>query len=123
MRISDWSSDVCSSDLFWPKDFDYAGKKVVVIGSGATAVTIVPSMTEKGDGKGAAHVTMLQRTPTWYFIRPAKDGFANFLRKILPEKLAYKIPRFKNVRLQDIGFRSEERRVGKECVRTCRSRW
>ncbi len=90
---------------FWPQDFDYAGKKVVVIGSGATAVTIVPSMTEKGDGKGAAHVTMLQRTPTWYFIRPAKDGFANFLRKILPEKLAYKITRFKNVRLQDIGFR------------------
>src|SRR3546814_2133076 len=105
MRISDWSSDVCSSDLFWPKDFDYAGKKVVVIGSGATAVTIVPSMTEKGDGKGATHVTMLQSTPTWYFIRPAKDVFANFLRKILPEKLVYKITRFKNVRLQDIGFR------------------
>src|SRR3546814_16977664 len=55
--------------------------------------------------KEAAHVTMLQRTPTWYFIRPAKDGFANFLRKILPEKLAYRITRFKNVRLQDIGFR------------------
>ena len=90
---------------FWPENLDYAGKRVVVIGSGATAVTIVPSMTEKGDGKGAAHVTMLQRTPTWYFIRPAKDGFANFLRKILPEKLAYKITRFKNVRLQDIAFR------------------
>ena len=90
---------------FWPKDLDYAGKKVVVIGSGATAVTIVPSMTEKGDGKGAAHVTMLQRTPTWYFIRPAKDAFANTLRKLLPEKLAYKITRFKNVRLQDIAFR------------------
>src|SRR3546814_9020082 len=55
--------------------------------------------------KEAAHVTMLQRTPTWYFIRPAKDGFANFLRKFLPEKLAYKITRFKNVRLQDIAFR------------------
>ncbi len=90
---------------FWPKDFDYAGKKVVVIGSGATAVTIVPSMTERGDGKGAAHVTMLQRTPTWYAIRPAKDGIANFLRKILPEKLAYSITRFKNIRLQDIVFR------------------
>lgn len=90
---------------FWPANFDYAGKKVVVIGSGATAVTIVPSMTEKGDGKGAAHVTMLQRTPTWYAIRPAKDGFANFLRKILPEKTAYKITRFKNIRLQDIVFR------------------
>lgn len=85
---------------FWPENLDYADKKVVVIGSGATAVTIVPSMADK-----AAHVTMLQRTPTWYFIRPAKDAFANFLRKILPEKLAYKITRFKNVKLQDIGFR------------------
>ena len=89
---------------FWPKDLDYAGKKVVVIGSGATAVTIVPSMTEKGDGKGAAHVTMLQRTPTWYAIRPAKDAFANFLRKVLPSELAYKITRFKNVKMQDIVF-------------------
>lgn len=89
---------------FWPKDLDYAGKKVVVIGSGATAVTIVPSMTEKGDGKGAAHVTMLQRTPTWYAIRPAKDAFANFLRKILPGELAYRITRFKNVKMQDIVF-------------------
>ena len=85
---------------FWPKDLDYRGKRVVVIGSGATAVTIVPSMA-----KEAAHVTMLQRTPTWYFIRPAKDGFANFLRKILPERLAYRITRFKNVKLQDISFR------------------
>lgn len=85
---------------FWPKDFDYSGKKVVVIGSGATAVTIVPSMADK-----AAHVTMLQRTPTWYAIRPAKDGFANFLRKILPEKTAYGLTRFKNIRLQDIVFR------------------
>lgn len=85
---------------FWPKDLDYAGKKIVVIGSGATAVTIVPAMTDK-----AAHVTMLQRTPTWYFIRPAKDGFANFLRKVLPEELAYRITRFKNVKLQDISFR------------------
>ena len=85
---------------FWPKDIDYTGKKVVVIGSGATAVTIVPSMA-----RDAAHVTMLQRTPTWYAIRPAKDGFANFLRKILPEELAYKITRFKNVKLQDIVFK------------------
>lgn len=85
---------------FWPENLDYTGKKVVVIGSGATAVTIVPSMADK-----AAHVTMLQRTPTWYFIRPAKDAFANFLRKVLPEKLAYRITRFKNVKLQDIGFR------------------
>ena len=85
---------------FWPQDLRYKDKKVVVIGSGATAVTIVPSMA-----KDAAHVTMLQRTPTWYAIRPAKDGFANFLRKILPEKMAYKLTRFKNVKLQDIVFK------------------
>ncbi len=88
---------------FWPDDLDYAGKQVVVIGSGATAVTLVPSMA-KG-ARGAAKVTMLQRTPTWYAIRPAKDGFANFLRKILPEKTAYRLTRFKNIRLQDIVFR------------------
>jgi cation diffusion facilitator CzcD-associated flavoprotein CzcO len=85
---------------FWPKDLDYTGKKVVVVGSGATAVTIVPSMADK-----AAHVTMLQRTPTWMFARPAKDKIANFLRKILPDKLAYRITRFKNIKLQDFSFK------------------
>ncbi len=85
---------------FWPEDLDYTGKKVVVIGSGATAVTIVPSMAEK-----AAHVTMLQRTPTWMITRPAKDGFANLLRRFLPEALAYRITRFKNIRMQDFTFK------------------
>lgn len=85
---------------FWPEDLDYDGKRVLVIGSGATAVTIVPSISGQ-----AAHVTMLQRTPTWMFSRPAKDAFANFLRKVLPEKLAYKITRWKNVRMQDIAFK------------------
>ncbi|BDI60240.1 flavin-containing monooxygenase [Qipengyuania nanhaisediminis] len=85
---------------FWPEDLDYAGKKVVVIGSGATAVTIVPVMAEK-----AECVTMLQRTPTWMFSRPAKDGLANILRKILPEKLAYRITRAKNIWLQDYAFK------------------
>lgn len=90
---------------FWPENLDYAGKKVVVIGSGATAVTLLPNMTDDGSGTGAAHVTMLQRTPTYYFIRPAEDGMANFLRKVMPEKWAYAITRFKNVNLQDIGFK------------------
>lgn len=85
---------------FWPENLDYTGKRVVVIGSGATAVTIVPSMAAK-----AAHVTMLQRTPTWYGIRPARDAIANFLRKILPEELAYRITRWKNVRLQNLVFK------------------
>ena len=86
---------------FWPEDLDYAGKRVVVIGSGATAVTIVPAMAEK-----AAHVTMLQRTPTWMWGRPAKDGFANFLRRFLPDKLAYRITRFKNIKMQDFSFKT-----------------
>ena len=85
---------------FWPKDLDYTGKNVVVIGSGATAVTIVPSMADK-----AARVTMLQRTPTWMFSRPAKDAIANTLRKVLPEKLAYRITRWKNIRMQDFSFK------------------
>ncbi len=84
---------------FWPKDFDYSGKKVVIIGSGATAVTIVPVMAEK-----AAHVTMLQRTPTWYFARNAKDHLANFLRKIMPDQWAYNFIRWKNVKMQDLTF-------------------
>jgi len=88
---------------FWPDDLDYAGKQVVVIGSGATAVTLVPSMA-KG-ARGAAKVTMLQRTPTWMFSRPAKDRIANFLRKVLPEKLAYRVTRWKNITLQHLGFK------------------
>ena len=77
---------------FWPEDLDYSGKKVVVIGSGATAVTLVPAMAEK-----AAHVTMLQRSPTYIVARPAQDAFANFTRKYLPAMLAYGLTRWKNV--------------------------
>ena len=85
---------------FWPEDLDYDDKRVVVIGSGATAVTIVPSMARK-----AKMVTMLQRTPTWYATRPAKDAFANTLRRILPEELAYRLTRGKNVAMQDFFFK------------------
>jgi len=84
---------------FWPADLDYAGKSVVVIGSGATAVTVVPAMA-----KTAAHVTMLQRTPTWMAARPARDALANFLRRVLPEQWAYGLTRFKNIRLQSLFF-------------------
>ena len=76
----------------WPQDLDYAGKKVVVIGSGATAVTVVPSMAET-----AGHVTMLQRSPTYGVARPAQDPFANKMRRRLPLKLAYMATRWKNV--------------------------
>jgi len=76
----------------WPEGLSHAGKKVVVIGSGATAVTLVPEMA-----KTAAHVTMLQRSPTYVVSRPAEDKMANSLRKWLPGKLAYDIVRWRNV--------------------------
>jgi monooxygenase len=76
----------------WPADLDYAGKRVVVIGSGATAVTLVPEMAKR-----AAHVTMLQRSPTYVVSRPAEDAFANTLRRYLPAKLAYAVTRWRNV--------------------------
>ncbi|KRP87377.1 FAD-containing monooxygenase EthA [Bradyrhizobium pachyrhizi] len=76
----------------WIDDIDYAAKKVVVIGSGATAVTLVPEMA-----KTAAHVTMLQRSPTYVVARPDEDKVANWLRARLPAKLAYGLTRWKNV--------------------------
>ncbi|MFN3943819.1 MAG: flavin-containing monooxygenase [Allosphingosinicella sp.] len=93
---------------FWPEDLDYKGKKVVVIGSGATAVTLVPEMA-----KDAAHVTMLQRSPTYMVSRPSEDGIANFLRRILPGKLAYDIVRWKNVGLQLFFFQLARKRPDK----------
>jgi len=80
---------------FWPQDLDYSGKRVVVIGSGATAMTLVPSMADS-----AASVTMVQRSPTWLFSHPDQDAIANLLRRLLPEKTAYAITRFKNTQLQ-----------------------
>jgi len=76
----------------WPEDLDYAGKNVVVIGSGATAVTLVPAMAGT-----AGHVTMLQRSPTYVVSRPAEDAMANKLRKMLPAMLAYNIIRWRSV--------------------------
>lgn len=78
----------------WPENFDYTGMNIVVIGSGATAVTLVPAMTDK-----AEHVTMLQRTPTYIVSRPSQDVVANFFRKVLPDKLAYMVTRWKNILL------------------------
>ena len=84
---------------FWPEGFDYAGKRVVVVGSGATAVTIVPAMAEK-----ASHVTMLQRTPTWLAAGPSRDKWADCLRRWLPDRLAYWLTRQKNIRLHQLFF-------------------
>ena len=80
---------------FWPEDLAYAGKRVLVIGSGATAMTLVPAMAGE-----AGHVTMLQRSPTYVVSRPDIDVVANRLRKWLPEKAAYAITRKKNTAFQ-----------------------
>ncbi|HEX5966366.1 MAG TPA: NAD(P)/FAD-dependent oxidoreductase, partial [Pyrinomonadaceae bacterium] len=76
----------------WPEDFDYSGKRIVVIGSGATAVTLVPAMAES-----ASHVTMLQRSPSYVVSRPAEDKIAIWLRRCLPANVAYAAARWKNV--------------------------
>ncbi|MEO6716975.1 MAG: NAD(P)/FAD-dependent oxidoreductase [Novosphingobium sp.] len=85
---------------FWPEDFDCTGKQVVIIGSGATAVSVVPAMAEK-----ASHVTMLQRTPTWYGIRPRLDSFASSMRRWLPAKWAWTINRARALRMHEFLFR------------------
>jgi len=76
----------------WPENLDYTGKKVVVIGSGATAITLVPTMAEK-----AAHVTMLQRSPTYLMPLPSTDKVTLALQKVLPEKAAYRLTRARNI--------------------------
>lgn len=79
----------------WPEDLDYTGKRVIVIGSGATAMTLIPAMADQTE-----HITMLQRSPTYVVARPDEDRVANFLRKVLPQKWAYSLTRWKNVVFQ-----------------------
>src|SRR6185436_3163600 len=76
----------------WPDDLDYANKRIVVIGSGATAITLVPALAER-----AAHVTMLQRSPSYIVMRPSEDIVANAFRRCLPDRTAYLLTRWKNV--------------------------
>jgi len=89
----------------WPEDLDYAGKRVVVIGSGATAVTLVPAMAET-----AAHVTMLQRSPSYILSVPAVDHIAERLRRFLPEGLAHRILRWKNILVSTVLYQLSRRR-------------
>ena len=84
----------------WPNDLDYSGKRVVVIGSGATAVTLIPSMAEK-----TKHITMLQRSPTYYMIRPNKNPLGNFIRKITNNTVAYYVMRWQNINMQSFFFK------------------
>jgi len=83
----------------WPEELDYKNKKVVVIGSGATAVTLIPEIA-----RDAAHVVMLQRSPTYMVSMPDTDTVNSLLRKFLPEKLAYAITRWKNIRFQHMVY-------------------
>jgi monooxygenase len=89
----------------WTDDIDYAGKRVVVIGSGATAVTLVPAIAQT-----AAHVTMLQRSPSYVLSLPAEDPIAKILRRVLSAKAAYPIVRWKNVLLTMLFFQLSRRR-------------
>ena len=92
----------------WPDNLDYTGQRVVVIGSGATAVTLVPAMADK-----AAHVTMLQRSPSYVLSRPAVDKVARALRKVLPERAVYALSRWKNVTLGALMYQLSRRRPAK----------
>jgi monooxygenase len=92
----------------WPRDLDYRDKRVVVIGSGATAVTLVPAMAET-----AAHVTMLQRSPTYIISLPTKDRVANAIRRLLPRRTAHRLVRWKNVLLGMYFYRLCRRSPGR----------
>ena len=89
----------------WPEDLDYRGKRVLVIGSGATAITLVPAMA-----KTAAHVTMLQLSPTYIASLPTYDRLAERLRRRLPDRVAYSVVRWKNVLIQWLFYQLSRRR-------------
>ncbi|MCB0163537.1 MAG: NAD(P)/FAD-dependent oxidoreductase [Anaerolineae bacterium] len=98
----------------WPEDLDYRGKQVVIIGSGATAMTLVPAMA--GD---AAHVVMLQRSPTYVVSIPAEDKLAKTLHRFLPTRIAYAITRWKNIKVQLTVYqrcRAEPERVKEKMI-------
>lgn len=107
--MDDYKGDIIHPQ-FWPEDMAYQGKKIIVIGSGATAMTIVPAMAELG-----AEVTMVQRTPTYVVSAPDEDKIANLLRKLLPGSWAYAIVRFKNTLMQHWVY--QRTRVAPEAVK------
>ena len=88
----------------WPEDLDYDGKRVVVIGSGATAVTIVPAMVDR-----AEHVTMLQRSPSYIVALPAEDPIARFAIRVFPKRFAFAFLRWKNALLTQASFHLSHR--------------
>jgi cation diffusion facilitator CzcD-associated flavoprotein CzcO len=104
----------------WPEDLDYAGKRVVVIGSGATAVTLIPSMTDQ-----AAHVVMLQRSPSWIFSLPGTSPLAKFLGRFLPAMLVYRIMRLQRIVMQVLIYRrarAQPKKTGEKLLAEARAR-
>ncbi|MBC7590822.1 MAG: alpha/beta fold hydrolase [Salinibacterium sp.] len=99
----------------WPADLDYSGKRIVIIGSGATAVTLVPTMA-----RTAAHVTMLQRSPTYIAPVASRDRKADWIRRVLPSRLAYRLVRIKNIGFSMFTYQLSRRRPGtmKSILRT-----
>jgi monooxygenase len=91
----------------WTPDIDYVGKRVLVIGSGATAVTLAPSIAQR-----AAHVTLLQRSPSYIVSLPAEDPIAAVLRRVLPAKVAYVVARWQSILLTMLSFQLSRRRPG-----------
>ncbi|MEQ8403989.1 MAG: NAD(P)/FAD-dependent oxidoreductase [Oceanicaulis sp.] len=104
--MEDFKGEIVHPQL-WREDQPYAGKRVVIIGSGATAITLVPSMAET-----ARHVTMLQRSPSYIAARPSRDAIADFLRKALPGRAAYTATRAKNVLMAIVFFNLARRYPG-----------
>ncbi|HYF60179.1 MAG TPA: NAD(P)/FAD-dependent oxidoreductase [Burkholderiaceae bacterium] len=103
----------------WPADLDWAGRRVVVIGSGATAVTLVPAMAAR-----AAHVTMLQRSPTWMVSRPSRDALGAALERVLPRRAAHAIARWRSVLFGAWFFRlcrRDPRRAGRGLLKLLRA--
>lgn len=92
----------------WPEDLEWEGKSVVIIGSGATAMTLVPAMAT-----AAGHVTMLQRSPTYVVARPDVDALANRLRRVLPKRTAYALTRWKNTTLQQWVYLQTRKKPGR----------
>ena len=94
----------CIHPQHWPENLDYKDKRVVVIGSGATAVTLLPAMADD-----TAHITMLQRSPSYVYSLPATDKMAGLLRRLLPERWVYTLSRQRNIRLQRLIYKASRR--------------
>ena len=95
----DFKGDIIHPQL-WPENYDYAGKNVVIIGSGATAVTLLPAMTDE-----AAHVTMLQRSPTWYFNLPERSNAIPVMSKFMPRSWAFRLLRWYRIVQQQVIYK------------------